>query len=92
MFDNFITNRKDPDCFHVPDKRYVSDVRAISKMGVRGLQDLVSEQDKYISVLINNVSQDLYRFKTEKICTKGLSIRINSFNKNMKSSTDKLFA
>lgn len=48
MFDNFTAKRKDHECFYVHDKRYISDVKAISKLGIRGLQDLVAEQDKYI--------------------------------------------
>jgi hypothetical protein len=84
MFDNFIAKRKDHECFHVHDKRYISDVKAVSKMGIRGLQDLVAEQDKYISSLVDKVIQIIYRFTTQKNYTIRLSIRINSFKRNTK--------
>lgn len=47
--------KKEADLFHLPERKYTTDPKIIAKMGTKALQDLVSDQDKYISVLAEQV-------------------------------------
>jgi hypothetical protein len=58
MFDKFMgKKKKEADLFHIPERKYTTDPKIIAKMGTKALQDLVSDQDKYISVLAEQVIQ-----------------------------------
>lgn len=51
MFDKLIggKKRKETDLFSLPEKKYTTDIKIISKMGPKALLELYQDQEKYIS-------------------------------------------
>ena len=58
--------KKETDVFHIPDKKYTTDQKIISKMSVGALKDLHSDQEKYVCTLIEKVTLALPSSSTPK--------------------------
>jgi len=57
MFDKLIgKKKKEVDLFHIPEKKYTTDSKIIAKMGTKALQDLLSDQEKYTTNIIEKVN------------------------------------
>jgi hypothetical protein len=56
MFEKLMGKRKkEPDFFHIPEKKYTTDSKIIGKMGTGALKDLLGDQEKYVGSLIEKV-------------------------------------
>ena len=56
MFDKLIgKKKKESDWFVIPERKYTTDQKAISKMSTSALKDIYEHQEKYISLLVEKV-------------------------------------
>ena len=56
MFDKLIgKKKKESDWFVVPERKYTTDQKAISKMSSSGWKDVYEHQEKYIALLVEKV-------------------------------------
>jgi hypothetical protein len=51
----FNKKKKEEDILSVPERKTAVDVKAISKLGPKALQDIIIDEEKYISVLVSRI-------------------------------------
>jgi hypothetical protein len=72
MFDKLIgKKKKDSDWFVIPEKKYTTDHKAISKMSSSAFKDVYDQQEKYIALLVEKVRGIPLRYSMARVNTRG---------------------
>lgn len=88
MFDKFTgKKKKEGDIYSIPEKKYTTDIKAISKMSTKSLIELYHDQDKFITVLCEKVFVQSFSSKWRKNKLKDYHKKYNNLLKRMKLST-----
>ncbi len=51
----FNKKKKEEDVLSVPERKTAVDLKAISKLGPKALQDIIVDEEKYISILVSKI-------------------------------------